>query len=69
MDTRLTELLVCPICKGPLEHHRHQERFYCAHDKLSFPVRDGIPIMLESEAIPDSAASTHTDVHSTGAGT
>lgn len=61
MDTRLLELLVCPICKGPLEHWRppHQERqeLVCPADRLAFPVRDGIPVMLENEARPlDGAA-------------
>ena len=54
MDIRLLELLVCPICKGPLEHQRpplHQRHeLVCPADRLAFPVRDGIPIMLESEA-------------------
>lgn len=56
MDTRLLDLLVCPICKGPLDHWRppHQERqeLVCHADRLAFPVRDGIPVMLESEARP-----------------
>jgi uncharacterized protein len=54
MDTRLLNLLVCPVCKGPLAHHRppHNERheLVCNADRLAFPVRDGIPIMLENEA-------------------
>jgi len=54
MDTRLLELLVCPICKGPLEHQRpplhERQELVCAADHLAFPVRDGIPVMLESEA-------------------
>ncbi len=54
MDIRLLELLVCPICKGPLQHWRppQQERqeLVCNADRLAFPVRDGIPVMLESEA-------------------
>jgi uncharacterized protein YbaR (Trm112 family) len=54
MDTRLLNLLVCPICKGPLEHWRPpvQERheLVCHADRLAFPVRDGIPLMLETEA-------------------
>ena len=54
MEARLLELLVCPICKGPLEHLRPpaQERveLVCHADRLAFPVRDGIPAMLESEA-------------------
>ncbi len=54
METRLLNLLVCPICKGPLEHLRPplQEKveLVCHADALAFPVRDGIPVMLESEA-------------------
>lgn len=54
MEVRLLELLVCPVCKGRLEHLRppqqeHQE-LVCRADRLAFPVRDGIPVMLESEA-------------------
>jgi len=54
MDSRLLELLVCPICKGPLEYQRppqqEREELVCCADRLAFPVRDGIPLMLESEA-------------------
>ncbi|MBS0441974.1 MAG: Trm112 family protein [Proteobacteria bacterium] len=54
METRLLELLVCPICKGPLEHRRppadERHELVCHADHLAFPVRDGIPVMLESEA-------------------
>jgi uncharacterized protein YbaR (Trm112 family) len=61
METRLLELLVCPLCKGPLEHlrppvHERQE-LVCRADRLAFPVRDGIPVMLESEARPLDAPS------------
>lgn len=56
MDTRLLELLVCPLCKGPLEHQRPpthaQQELVCRADRLAFPVRDGIPVMLEAEARP-----------------
>ena len=54
MDTRLLNLLVCPVCKGPLVHYRPpQSKFHelvCQADRLAFPVRDGIPVMLENEA-------------------
>jgi uncharacterized protein len=65
METRLLNLLVCPICKGPLEHMRPplQEKveLVCHADGLAFPVRDGIPVMLESEARSlDVAASPAT---------
>jgi uncharacterized protein YbaR (Trm112 family) len=52
MDTRLLELLVCPICKGPLKHDRERHELVCNADRLAFPVRDGIPVMLEGEARP-----------------
>ena len=54
MKTRLLDLLVCPICKGPLEHQRPplhpRQELVCRADRLAFPVRDGIPVMLEQEA-------------------
>ncbi len=60
MDTRLMDLLVCPICKGPLTHAREAQELHCAADRLAFPVRDGIPLMLESEAraLEDAAPPT-----------
>ncbi|MFT4104057.1 MAG: Trm112 family protein [Burkholderiaceae bacterium] len=50
MDNRLFDILVCPICKGPLTHLRAQSELICPRDKLAFPVRDGIPVMIEAEA-------------------
>jgi uncharacterized protein YbaR (Trm112 family) len=54
MDHRLIELLVCPVCKGPLELLRDQDarpaELACPADRLAFPIRDGIPVMLETEA-------------------
>ncbi len=52
MDPRLIELLVCPLCKGPLQLLASAERteLLCPADRLAFPVRDGIPVMLENEA-------------------
>jgi uncharacterized protein YbaR (Trm112 family) len=54
MDPRLIELLVCPLCKGPLQlqHEAERTELVCPADRLAFPVRDGIPLMLESEARP-----------------
>ena len=51
MDTRLNELLVCPLCKGPLQRDPQGSSLICRADRLAFPVRDGIPIMLEAEAM------------------
>ncbi len=50
MDTRLLDILVCPLCKGPLEYDKPAQELVCRHDRLAFPVRDDIPVMLEDEA-------------------
>lgn len=50
MDTRLLELLVCPVTKGPLEYKREQQELISRSARLAYPVRDGIPILLENEA-------------------
>jgi len=50
MDARLLDILVCPICKGPLVYRKGQAEFVCKPDRLAFPIRDGIPVMLEEEA-------------------
>ncbi len=50
MNARLLELLVCPVCKGSLRYNAKQQELVCKIDRLAFPVRDGIPIMLEEEA-------------------
>ena len=50
IDHRLLDILVCPICKGPLRHDRQAEELICKADGLAFPIRDGIPVMLEGEA-------------------
>lgn len=51
------ELLVCPLCKGPLQHDRERHELTCAADRLAYPVRDGIAVMLEAEARPLEPAS------------
>jgi uncharacterized protein len=50
MDTRLLEILACPVCKGPLKHHRESQVLVCRLDRLAYPIRDDIPVMLEEEA-------------------
>ncbi len=50
MDHRLLELLVCPLCKGPLECQRTPPELVCNADRLAFPIRDGMAVMLEGEA-------------------
>ncbi len=50
MDSRLLDLLVCPICKGSLVYERAAQELVCPRDRLAFPVRDGIPVMLVEQA-------------------
>ena len=50
MDAKLLEILVCPLCKGPLLHKKSPAELICKADRLAFPIRDGIPVMLEDEA-------------------
>ncbi|MDP1933098.1 MAG: Trm112 family protein [Gammaproteobacteria bacterium] len=50
MDQKLLTILACPICKGPLKHDRTAAELICFGDAVAFPIRDGIPVMLESEA-------------------
>lgn len=50
MDSRLLDILVCPICKGPLLYRKAAAELICRGDRLAYPVRDGIPVMLEAEA-------------------
>ena len=50
MDTKLLELLVCPVTKGPLEYDRAQQELVSRSARLAYPVRDGIPVLLENEA-------------------
>jgi uncharacterized protein YbaR (Trm112 family) len=59
MDARLLEILVCPICKGPLDFRKAQQELVCKPCRLAYPVRDDIPVMLEEEArqlAPEEAA-------------
>ena len=50
MDTKLLELLVCPVTKGPLEYQRDKQELISRSARLAYPVRDGLPVMLENEA-------------------
>ena len=50
MDTKLLELLVCPVTKGHLEYDREKRELISRSARLAYPVRDGIPVMLENEA-------------------
>ena len=50
MDPKLLEILVCPLCKGPLVYLKDKQELLCKPDRLAYPVRDDIPVMLEDEA-------------------
>jgi uncharacterized protein YbaR (Trm112 family) len=50
MDARLLEILACPICKGTLKYQRDARVLVCRLDRLAYPIRDGVPVMLEEEA-------------------
>ncbi len=50
MDTKLLELLVCPVTKGPLTYNRDKHELISRSARLAYPVRDGLPVMLENEA-------------------
>ncbi len=50
VDPKLLEILVCPLCKGPLVYRRAAGELICKADRLGFPIRDGIPVMLEEDA-------------------
>ncbi|QLI82255.1 Trm112 family protein [Chitinibacter fontanus] len=50
MDAKLLEILVCPVCKGPLVFKKEAQELVCKADRIAFGIKDGIPVMLESEA-------------------
>lgn len=50
MDPKLLDILACPLCKSPVHYDQDNNELICKADALAFPVRDGIPVMLESQA-------------------
>lgn len=50
MDKKLLDILVCPICKGPLVYQKIRNELICKFDRLAYPIRHEIPIMLERDA-------------------
>ena len=50
MDTKLLDILACPLCKGEVKYDKEKSELVCKFDGLAFPVRDSIPVMLENEA-------------------
>ena len=52
MDKKLLEILVCPVCKSDLIYKKDEQELICKADRLAYPIRDGIPVMLVDEALP-----------------
>ena len=50
LDNKLLAILVCPLCKGKLKYDRASEELWCRADGLAYPIRDDIPVMLDTEA-------------------
>lgn len=50
MDARLLEILACPVCKGTLKYERDARVLVCRLDRLAYPIREDVPVMLEEEA-------------------
>ena len=50
MDHKLIDVLVCPLCKGELLYKKVAQELICRFDKLAYPIRDDIPVMLEEQA-------------------
>ena len=50
MEERLLDILACPVCKGTLKYHKDSQVLVCRMDRLAYPVRDDVPVMLEEEA-------------------
>lgn len=50
MDKKLLDILVCPVSKAPLVYDKERQELKCKASRLAYPIRDGIPVMLESEA-------------------
>jgi uncharacterized protein len=50
MDPKLLEILVCPLCKGPLKHDRAALELICEHDELAYAIKDSIPVLIVEKA-------------------
>ena len=62
MDNRLIDILVCPLCKGPLQLDKAAQELICAPDRLAYPIRDGIPMMWAEDARDMNAATDAASV-------
>jgi hypothetical protein len=69
MDAKLLELLVCPVTKGPLIYRRDTQELVSRSARLAYPIRDGIPILLENEAREISEEEASRDAGRPSGGT
>ena len=60
MEKKFLDILVCPVCKGALEYKQDRQELGCRQSKLAYPIKDGIPFMLENEARELSAEELHS---------
>lgn len=51
-DTKLLNIIACPVCKGKLEYRKSEDVLICKFDKLVYPINDSIPVLLEEQATP-----------------
>ncbi|MDB2386019.1 Trm112 family protein [Shewanella sp.] len=51
-DKKLLEIIACPVCKGKLEYVKDNNQLVCRFDKVTYPINDGIPVLLENQAEP-----------------
>jgi len=49
-DTKLMEILACPVCKGKLDYNKNDQELICKFDRLAYPIQKNIPVLLENEA-------------------
>jgi len=63
MDNKLLEILVCPVTKGPLIYDKNNQELISKSARLAYPIKDGIPVMLEDEArtLTDEEIENHKD--------
>ncbi len=62
MDHRLLEIIACPVCNGKLYYSQDKQELICKLDSLAFPLRDGIPVLLETEARALTVEESHSRV-------
>ena len=59
MNNKLLEILVCPVCKGPLTYRNEAAELVCQACRIAYPIRDDIPVMLPEEARPLDTQETY----------